>query len=165
MADWPPAAANWCWMFDDSHHFTNSTASLICASVVQVVNTKGWPPILDQRTSLPSAPLVPGIMPNTRLSETFEVFGSSEASARPIQLTLMATLPWRNSSSDLKMSIVPVLARGGMYAIRPRYFSTAFTAAGEFTTPSALLLCAWVSSQMSPPICQMKPLICMDEKS
>src|SRR5262245_3360950 len=54
-ADWPPAAANWCWMSDDSHHFTNSTASLIWDSVVQVVSTKGWPPMFDQRTILPSA--------------------------------------------------------------------------------------------------------------
>src|SRR5688572_2866531 len=165
MADWPPAAANWGWISGDSHHFTNSTASLIWASVVQVVSTKGWPPMLDQRTILPSLPLVPGIRPNTSLSATFEVFGSSEASPRPIQLTAMATLPSRNSSSDLKMSMVPVLATGGMYSIRLRYFSRAFTASGEFTTPSAWPLGAFVSSQMSPPICQMKPLTCMDEKS
>src|SRR5687768_6621036 len=123
-------------MFEDSHHFTNSTASLIWASVVQVVSTKGWPPMLDQRTSLPSAPLVPGIMPNTRPSGAFEVFRSSGASARPNQLALLGHFARPNSSSGLEVSIVPVLARGGMYAIRLRYFSSALTAAGEFTTPS-----------------------------
>ena len=77
----------------------------------------------------------------------------------------MATLPSRNSSSDLKMSMVPVLATGGMYWIRLRYFSSAATASGEFTTPSAWPVGTWVSSQVLPPICQMKPLICIDEKS
>ena len=56
MADWPPPAANWCWISGESHHFTKPTASLICASVVQVVSTKGCPPICDVRLILPSAP-------------------------------------------------------------------------------------------------------------
>src|SRR5918994_3705037 len=152
-------------MPDESHHFTNPAASLIGLWVVEVVRTNGCPPILDQRTILPSGPMVPGIMPNTSLSETLEVFGSSEASPRPIQLTFMATLPSRNSSSVLKMSMVPVLATGGMYSSRLRYFSRPFTAAGEFTTPCAWPLGTLVTSQMSPLICQMKPFTCMDEKS
>src|SRR3954471_21306736 len=102
-------------MSEDNHHFTNSTASLICESEVQVVSTKGWPPMLDHLTFLPST-MVPGAWPNTSLSATLDVFGSSEASPRPIQSTFMATLPSRNSSSDLKMSMVPVLATGGMYS-------------------------------------------------
>ena len=61
--------------------------------------------------------MVPGIWPKTSLSETLEDFGSSEASPRPIQSMFMATLPSRKSSSDLKMSMVPVLATGGMYWI------------------------------------------------
>ena len=77
----------------------------------------------------------------------------------------MATLPSRNSSSTLKMSMVPVLTTGGMYSSSDRYCSSAFTAVGEFTTPSAWPLGALVSSQMSAPYCQMKPLICIDEKS
>ena len=35
----------------------------------------------------------------------------------------------------------------------------------EFTTPSAWPSGSMVSSQMLPPCCQMKPLICMLEKS
>src|SRR5258706_14929434 len=151
-------------MSEDKHHFTNSTASLICKAVVQVDSTKGWPPILDHLTFLPSI-IVPGIWPNTSLSATLEVFGSSEPSPKPLQSIFMATLPSRNSSSDLKISMVPVLATGGMYSIRLRYCSSAFTAVGEFTTPSAWPLGAWVSSQMFPPICQIIPLICIDEKS
>jgi hypothetical protein len=63
------------------------------------------------------------------------------------------------------MSMVPVLATGGMYSMSLRYCSSDFTAIGELTTPSAWLCGALVSSQMSPPFCQIMPLICIDEKS
>ena len=165
MADWPPAAANWCWMSGDSHHFTKSTASLICASVVQVVSTKGWPPILDQRTILPSAPLVPGIMPKTSLSATFEVFGSSEASPKPIQSMFMATLPSRNSSSDLKMSMVPVLTTGGMYCDQAQIMLERLDGLRRVHDAFGLALRRLGLVPDVAAICQMKPLICMDEKS
>src|SRR5258706_11553152 len=123
-------------MSEDKHHFTNSTASLICKAVVQVDSTKGWPPILDHLTFLPSI-IVPGIWPNTSLSATLEVFGSSEPSPKPIQSMFMATLPSRNSSSDLKISMVPALATGGVYSIRLSYCSSAFTAVAEVNTPAS----------------------------
>src|SRR3569623_22762 len=135
-------------MSSDSHHFTISTASLVWLSVVQVVSTNGWPTMFDQRTSLPSGPGVPGAKPPTSMSTTFEVIGSSEATPTPIQATFMATLPSRNNSSDLKMSMVPVFATGGMNWIMSRYWVRPFTAATELTTPSACALGALVSSQM-----------------
>src|SRR5258707_14799124 len=115
MALWPPAWANFSWVSLDSHHLQKSTASLVTASLFQVVMMKGWPPMLDQRIILPSAPLRPGIMAKATLSATFEVFGLIDDSAKPTHSRLTATLPSRNSSSVLKMSIVPVLTTGGMY--------------------------------------------------
>ncbi len=61
------------------------------------------------------------------------------------------------------MSIWPVFATGGAHFSRSRYLSSAFTAMGEFTTPAAGLVL--VSSQISPPACQISELICIEEKS
>ena len=84
-------------------------------SVFQVISTKGWPPMFWVRSTVPSSFFRPGGFAKITLSATLEVSGLIELSAKPIQLTLSATLPSRNSSSVTKMSIEPVLTTGGMY--------------------------------------------------
>ena len=76
--------------------------------------------MFDQRTILPSAPRRPGIWAKATLSATFEVSGLIVLSAKPIHSTFIATLPSRNSSSVLKMSMPPVLTTGGMYLVSRR---------------------------------------------
>ena len=91
-----------------------------------------------------------------------------EEDNRDAQVIQNRTAEAAHSMADIlgvSEEVAQQLASGGMNWIMSRYFSSAATASGEFTTPSAWPLGAWVSSQVLPPICQIRPLICMEEKS
>ena len=118
--------------------------------------------MLDQRINLPFVGLRgPGIWANATLSATFEVAGLIELSAKPIHSILIATLPSRNSSSVLKMSMTAGLDHRAACTSQRQIVIERLDGLWRVHDASAWPLGALVSSQMSPPCCQMKPLICM----